>query len=46
MKKKKKIRNAHAISALSRKSGKMRSKKDKRKNGKNKQTEILSENDE
>lgn len=45
MKKQKKTnRNAYAIPAKARKSGVMRKKKDKRKNGKNKQHEYLSEN--
>ena len=42
-KKKKKIRNPHAISAKGRKSSIIRPKKDKRKNGKNKQAEFLQE---
>jgi len=43
-KKKKKIRNPHAISAKGRKSSIIRPKKDKRrKNGKNKQVEFLQE---
>lgn len=37
------IRNGFAISAKKRKAGEIRSKKDKRKNGKNKQHEYLSE---
>jgi hypothetical protein len=36
-------RNGFAIVAKKRKAGVIRSKKDKRKNGKNKQTEYLSE---
>lgn len=36
-------RNGFAIPAKSRKAGKIRSKKDKRKNGKNKQAEYLKE---
>jgi hypothetical protein len=37
-------RNPYAIPAKARKSGKMRSKNQKRKNGKNKQKEYLNEN--
>jgi len=37
-------RNGFAIPAKKRKAGEIRSKKDKRKNGKNKQVEYLSEN--
>jgi len=37
-------RNAYAIPAKARKSGKMRSKSEKRQNGKNKQREYLAEN--
>jgi hypothetical protein len=40
-----KTRNPFAITAKKRKAGKHRSKKDKRKNGKNKQAELLKEND-
>lgn len=36
-------RNGFAIAAKKRKAGEIRSKKNKRKNGKNKQTEYLSE---
>lgn len=36
-------RNSFAIPAKKRKAGEIRSKKDKRKNGKNKQQEYLSE---
>lgn len=36
-------RNVFAIPAKKRKAGEIRSKKDKRKNGKNKQQEYLSE---
>ena len=36
-------RNSFAIPAKKRKAGEIRSKKDKRTNGKNKQTEYLSE---
>lgn len=43
MKNAEKNRNAFAIPAKARKSGEMRSKKDKRKSGKNKQVEILKE---
>jgi hypothetical protein len=46
MKKPKKTRNAFAIPAKKRKAGKLRSKKDKRKNGKNKQKELLKEAEE
>ena len=42
---KKKQRNGYAILAKSRKSRPMKNKKDKRKNGKNKQIEFLKEND-
>ena len=42
-KNKKKIRNVFALLAKAKRGGKMRDKKDKRKNGKNKQTEFLSE---
>lgn len=44
MKKQKKIRNPFVLPAKKRKAGKIRSKKDKRKNGKNKQQEYLNEN--
>jgi hypothetical protein len=40
-----KSRNAFAIHAKKRKSGEIRLRKDKRKNGKNKQLELLKEND-
>lgn len=43
MKKKSKIRNAHSVAAKKRKAGKIKSKKDKRVNGKNLQTEFLKE---
>lgn len=43
-KKPKKHRNPNAIAAKKRKGGVMRNKKDKRKNGKNKQKELLDEN--
>jgi hypothetical protein len=39
----KKSRNAYAIPAKSRKAGVIRSKTEKRKNGKNKQAEYLKE---
>lgn len=42
-KKKKKVRNPHAISAGGRKSSIIRPRKDKRKNGTNKQAEYLQE---
>lgn len=42
-KSKKKFRNAATIPAKTRKAGVMKNKKDKRKNGKNKQKEFLSE---
>lgn len=42
-KKKQKERNPFAIPAKARKAGKMRSKKEKRQNGKNKQQEYLKE---
>jgi hypothetical protein len=41
-----KIRNPYAPLAKKRKSGKIRSKKDKRRNGKNKQQEFLKEANE
>jgi hypothetical protein len=41
--KKKPIRNPFVVAAKSRKGGAMRSKKDKRKSGKNKRREILKE---
>ncbi len=41
--KKKKVRNEFVIAMKSRKGGKMRSKKDKRKNGRNKQQDYLNE---
>jgi hypothetical protein len=43
--KKSSVRNPFAVHAKKRKGGKMRSKKDARKSGKNKQREILSENE-
>jgi hypothetical protein len=43
MKKPIKQRNAYALLAKKRKSGKIRSRKEKRKNGKNKQQEFLKE---
>jgi len=43
MKKKTKIRNAYAISAKSKKAGKIVSRSKKRTNGKNKQRELLKE---
>jgi hypothetical protein len=43
MKTPKKNRNAYTIPAKSRKAGVMRPKKDKRKNGKNKQVQYLEE---
>lgn len=46
MKKNTTPRNAFAILAKKRKAGVVRSKKDKRQNGKNKQKEFLSENEE
>ena len=46
MKQPKKItRNPYAIAAKKRKAGVVIPKKDKRKNGKNKQQELLKEND-
>jgi hypothetical protein len=42
---KKKIRNPFAVHAKKRKSGKRRPKKDARKSGKNKQREIMAENE-
>ncbi|MGI0058756.1 MAG: hypothetical protein ACREBJ_03225 [Nitrosotalea sp.] len=38
------VRNPFAILAGKRKAGKIRSRKEKRQNGKNKQQELLSEN--
>ena len=46
MKKKTTPRNPYAILAKKRKAGEIRPKKEKRKNGKNKQREFLSENEE
>jgi len=43
MKKPTPIRNAYVIPAKTRKAGKIRSKKDKRQNGKNKQIQYLEE---
>ena len=43
-KKASKARNPYAILARTKKGGAMRSKKDKRQNGKNKQQEYLNEN--
>jgi hypothetical protein len=43
---KKKIRNPFAINAKKRKAGKIRSKKEKRQNGKNEQQELLKETDD
>lgn len=40
------IRNPYATLAKSRKAGEIRPRKDKRKNGKNKQREYLSEADQ
>lgn len=41
-----KTRNPHAISAKKRKASKIKSRKDKRKNGKNKLREMLMERDD
>jgi len=46
MKKNSTTRNPYAILAKKRKAGEIRPKKEKRKNGKNKQKEYLSENEE
>lgn len=46
MKKNPATRNPYAILAKKRKAGEIRPKKEKRKNGKNKQKEYLSENEE
>jgi hypothetical protein len=46
MKTDKKIRNPYVIPAKSRKAGKHKDKKSRRKNGKNKQTELLKEAEE
>jgi hypothetical protein len=46
MKKKTSARNAYALLAKKRKGGKMRSKSEKRQNGKNKQKEFLKEAEE
>lgn len=43
MKTPKKNRNAYAVPAKARKAGEMRPKKDKRKNGKNKQVQYLED---
>jgi len=40
-----KPRNPHAVPAKSRKAGKMKPRQDKRKNGKNKQRELIKELD-
>lgn len=39
----KKTRNAYAVNAKKRKAGKIKNKKDKRKNGKNIQKELLKD---
>jgi hypothetical protein len=46
MKKNSTPRNPYAVLAKKRKAGEIRSKKEKRKNGKNKQKEYLSEKEE
>lgn len=43
---KKTTRNPYAVAAKKRKAGVVRPKKDKRKNGKNEQQELLKENED